>query len=305
MAPAVAAVRCHAATVVVASLLLAGLALLVPMPRILSDELRYTIAASSLADGDGLHLRGSGCGFGPVRSRARVDPRRRPRPGSAYPLFKLANALLFALAAAPIYLVVRRLLDPAWSLAVAALSLVVPSSIYVSLVMTESAAYPAAWVAILAIVLALERTSPARQLAVLGAVALAYLTRRSSRPSPRVRRGARPALDRRPRPATAESARARRALADDRRRRAGPRPRRRGAARDRELARGAAVGVRRPLEAYDLVDVGSGSCTTSRRSTCSSWSSRSPSPRSCSPSCCVRPGRATSARVPSRWRSSP
>ena len=65
-----------------------------------------------------------------------------PDRESAYPLFKLANALLFALAAAPIYLVVRRLLDPAWSLAVAALSLVVPSSIYVSLVMTESAAYP-------------------------------------------------------------------------------------------------------------------------------------------------------------------
>ncbi len=165
-------------TVLAASLLLAGLALLVPVPRILSDELRYTIAASSLADGHGLGLRGSDYGFGPVYPAVlaailAVVPDRE----TAYPLFKVANALLFALAAIPIYLVARRLLAPAWSLAVAALSLVVPSSVYVSLVMTESAAYPAAWLAILAIVLALERTSPARQLAVLGAVVLAYLTR--------------------------------------------------------------------------------------------------------------------------------
>ena len=165
-------------TVLAASVLLAGLALLVPAPRILADELRYTIAASSLAGGDGLGLRGSDYGFGPVYPAVlaailAVVPDRE----TAYPLFKLANAFLFALAAIPIYLVARRLLPPAWSLAVAALSLVVPSSVYVSLVMTESAAYPAAWLAILAIVLALERTSPARQLAVLGAVVLAYLTR--------------------------------------------------------------------------------------------------------------------------------
>ncbi len=43
--------------------------------------------------------------------------------------------------------------------------------------MTESAAYPAASLAILAIVLAVERPSVRRQLAVLGAVALAFLTR--------------------------------------------------------------------------------------------------------------------------------
>lgn len=165
-------------TVLVASLVLARLALLVPMPRILSDEVRYTIAASSLADGDGLGLRGTEYGFGPVYPAVlaailAVVPDRE----TAYPLFKLANALLFALAAVPIYLVGRRLLPPAWSLAVATLSLAIPSSIYVSLVMTESAAYPAAWLAILAIVLALERTSPWRQLGVLGAIALGYLTR--------------------------------------------------------------------------------------------------------------------------------
>ena len=96
---------------------------------------------------------------------------------SAYPFFKLANALLFALAAVPVYLVARRLLPAWWSVGVAAASIVIPSSIYTSLVLTESAAYLAASLALLAVILALERPSPGRQLAMLGAVGLAYATR--------------------------------------------------------------------------------------------------------------------------------
>jgi hypothetical protein len=60
---------------------------------------------------------------------------------------------------------------------VAAFSIAIPSSIYVSLVMTESASYLSFSIALWAIVLALERPSAARQLAVLAAVALAYATR--------------------------------------------------------------------------------------------------------------------------------
>jgi hypothetical protein len=76
-----------------------------------------------------------------------------------------------------VYLLARRLLPPWWSVAVTALSLAIPSSVYVSLVLTESVSYLVAWVTILAIVLALEHVSAPRQLAVLGAVALATLTR--------------------------------------------------------------------------------------------------------------------------------
>lgn len=167
-----------AATVLAAFLLLAGLAVAVPVPRLLSDELRYTIAADSLAHGDGLRLRGAEYGFGPVYPAvlaailSLVSDRE-----TAYPLFKVVNALLFSLTAVPLYLLARRLLPPWWSLGVAALSVVIPSSVYVSLVMTESAAYAVASLALLAIVLALERPTVPRQLAVLGAVALAYLTR--------------------------------------------------------------------------------------------------------------------------------
>jgi hypothetical protein len=166
------------AVVLAASVLLSGLALLVGTPRSLADEVRYLIAGGSLAEGSGLQLRGEEYGFGPVyptilAAILAVTPDRE----TAYPLLKVANALLFALAAVPVYLLARRLLPTRWSLGVAALSLAIPTSVSASLVMTESAAYPAACLAILAIVLALERTSVRRQLAVLGAVALAFLTR--------------------------------------------------------------------------------------------------------------------------------
>ena len=90
---------------------------------------------------------------------------------------KLVNATLFALAAVPVYLLARRLLSPWWSVGVAALSVAIPSSIYTSLVLTESAAYLASSVALLAVVLALERPTVARQLAMLGAIGVAYAIR--------------------------------------------------------------------------------------------------------------------------------
>ena len=89
-----------------------------------------------------------------------------------YPLFKLANAVLFTLAAVPIYFLALRLLSRWWSVFVVGMSLAIPSSIYTSLVLTESAAYLTASVALLAVFLALERPSAARQLAMIAAVGL-------------------------------------------------------------------------------------------------------------------------------------
>ena len=148
------------------------------MPLLNPDELRYTLAARGLVDGEWVNLRGEPYGYGPVYPLV-LAPIVALSDGveSAYPFFKLANALLFALAAVPVYLVARRLLSAWWSVGVAAASIVIPSSIYTSLVLTESAAYLAASLALLAVILALERPSPGRQLAMLGAVGLAYATR--------------------------------------------------------------------------------------------------------------------------------
>lgn len=156
----------------------AGAAQLVSTPRVHPDEHIYALAGAALAAGEGLTLRGEDYGLGPVYPAVlatvlTVTPDRE----TAYHLFKVANALLFALASIPIFLVARRLLSPWWSVGVAAMSLAIPSSLYVSLVMTESAAYLTYSIALYAIVLALERPSTVRQLAAIAAVALAYGTR--------------------------------------------------------------------------------------------------------------------------------
>ena len=139
---------------------------------------------------------------------------------AAYELFKAANALFFALTAIPVYLLARRLVPPWWAVCAAGLSVAIPSSISVSTVMTESLAFlTAAW-ALYAIALALERPTLYRQLAVLAAIATAFLTRAAARCAvPLVARGlvvlwliaaaAQSADTRRARPAVAERAPAR------------------------------------------------------------------------------------------------
>jgi len=154
------------------------LASLVDVPRVHPDEVRYLIAASSLVEGEGLTLRGDEYGFGPLYAlvlaailwlSSGVD--------AAYDLFKTANALLFALTAVPVYLLARRLVSAWWAVCAAGLAVAIPSSISVATVMTESLAYlTAAWT-LYAIALALERPTLLRQLAVLGAVGAAFLTR--------------------------------------------------------------------------------------------------------------------------------
>jgi len=154
------------------------LAALVDVPRVHPDEVRYLIAASSLVEGEGLTLRGDEYGFGPLYAlllaailslTSGVD--------AAYELFKAANALLFALTAVPVYLLARRVVSPWWAVCAAGLAVAIPSSISVATVMTESLAYlTAAWT-LYAIALALERPTLLRQLAVLGTVAVAFLTR--------------------------------------------------------------------------------------------------------------------------------
>jgi hypothetical protein len=167
-----------AALVIGIALVYAGSAQFVSTPRVHPDEHIYAGGAASLGEGEGLRLRGEPYELGPVYPAllAPILALAGDRE-NAYPLYKALNALLFALAAIPLYLVARRLLQPWWSVGVAGFSVAVPSSMYVALVMTESASYLTYSLALLAIVLALERPTTVRQLAVLGTVALAYATR--------------------------------------------------------------------------------------------------------------------------------
>jgi len=154
------------------------LSLYIGGPRVHPDEERYVIAASSLVEGEGLTLRGEDYGFGPLlalvlagilRAAGSVD--------SAYDWFKAANALFFALTAVPVYLLARRLVSGWWAVLAAALAVAIPSSISVATVMTESLSYLATAWGLYAIMRALERPTVVRQLAVLAATAVAFLTR--------------------------------------------------------------------------------------------------------------------------------
>jgi hypothetical protein len=150
----------------------------VAAPRVFGDEVIYLDAGDSLADGHGLRVQEQAYGRGPgypatIAPIARVTQDR----STVYFWAKLANALWFALTAIPIYLLARRLLPRRSSLAVTALSLLIPSSIYVGLVMTDSLAYLVGLTALYAIVLAVERPTWQRQLAVPVVVLIAYLVR--------------------------------------------------------------------------------------------------------------------------------
>jgi hypothetical protein len=148
------------------------------VPRFFMDELYYMKAGVSLAQGHGLQFEGQSWGYGPVFPLLIAGlVRATSSQETTYELIKVANAGFFALASVPIYLVSRRLLPPWESVAVVALSALVPSSMYASVSMTESLGYLLAWWSMYAIVRTLECPSAARQLVAVGAVALAVADR--------------------------------------------------------------------------------------------------------------------------------
>jgi hypothetical protein len=148
------------------------------VPTVFGDELIHWDASRSLAAGHGLSVREGGYGFGPlypvllapVHLLASTDL-------GAYRWARLLDALVFALAAVPGYLLARRLLPSGWSLACAALVVAIPSALYTGFVMTESVAYTTCVLAFLAFARCLERPTIAAQLFVLGALGLATAAR--------------------------------------------------------------------------------------------------------------------------------
>lgn len=165
------------AVVVMAFAIYATLALATAMPRVFPDELAYFDAADSLAAGNGFEARGEPYGFALLYPLMLAPFLAAFDREVAYELAKCLNALLFALAAVPVYLVARRLLTPWPSVAVAAFSIAIPSAMYVTVVMTESLAYLVFAGALLAILRGVERPTTQRQLIALGAILLAYLAR--------------------------------------------------------------------------------------------------------------------------------
>jgi hypothetical protein len=167
-----------AAIVVAGTITYGSLGGLLKGPSVFADELIYMDATRSVAAGHRPMERDRTYGRGllyPVVAAPVVA--LAPSQLDAYRALKWFNALLFSLTAIPAYLLARRLLGVGWSLAVAALSVAAPSAVYTGMVLTESAAYVTGTLALVALALVIERPTALRQLAALGAVALAALAR--------------------------------------------------------------------------------------------------------------------------------
>jgi hypothetical protein len=150
-------------------------------PSIFPDEYIYAQLARSFAAGHGFTILGlpfSVWSYGPLYP-VLLSPIFAVFHDSetAYAVVKLVNCVLVSLGALPAYLLGRRVLRRPGALAFAGTVLLVPALVYTTRVMTENLSYPLfLWVA-LALQRCLDRPSARRQMAVLGLVAVAILTR--------------------------------------------------------------------------------------------------------------------------------
>ena len=148
---------------------------------VMSDELQYVKLAVSVGDHLSLtpHLRGEDVGIYsqlyPVLTAPFYAFLSMPAAFDAVHIF---NAVVMASAAVPVYILARHLeLPKVAATAAATVSVVTPWMLLSTVVMTEALAYPVFVWAILAIQRAVVRPSAFRDLAALGALALAFFAR--------------------------------------------------------------------------------------------------------------------------------
>lgn len=156
-----------------------ALAWWLPVPWIFADELIYSELAKSLAATGTFSVRDvPGLGYGPLYPIL-ISPAYAlfDSVPHAYLAIKAINSLVMSCAAVPVYFLARRLLSRGWAIAVASLSVAIPSLVYTGMVMTESLYYPVFLATVLAIVRMAERPTAYRQLLVVALVALGPLIR--------------------------------------------------------------------------------------------------------------------------------
>jgi hypothetical protein len=151
-------------------------------PWIMVDELIYSELAKSFAATGHFQIRGvASNGYGFVYP-ALIAPAWRlfGATTTAYDVAKVINAVAMSLAAVPAYFLARRLVTPRLALVAAALTVLVPSMLYTSELMTENAFYPLFLCVVLALVMTLERPTARRQLLVLVLCGVTYATRQQA-----------------------------------------------------------------------------------------------------------------------------
>ncbi len=148
-------------------------------PRIFGDELIYWELARGFAWTGHFTVRGGTAPrYGVVYpALLAIAQRLGSDQNAAYAIAQGLNAVMFSLTAIPVYAIAARVLERRHALFAALLSVVVPSCLLTSAIMTENAFYPMFMLTALLMLRALERPSAARQLLVVASAAVTYLTR--------------------------------------------------------------------------------------------------------------------------------
>jgi hypothetical protein len=148
-------------------------------PWIMIDEIVYSELAKSFASTGHFAVRevptsGYGIVYPILISPAYALFRSIP---TVYTAIKVIDSLLMSLAAVPAYLLARRVVSQWGALAVAVLTVAIPSTFYAGSIMTENAFYPIFLFLVLALVSALEAPSLFRIVVFLSVLVVAYETR--------------------------------------------------------------------------------------------------------------------------------
>ena len=142
------------------------------IPRVLGDELIYSGLGKSLALHGSYLLRGDPDTGHSLLYPLLISPAYGlARNGvSAHVAVQALNAVMFSLTAVPAYFIARRVVPHGLATLVAALAVVNPWGGFTAWVMTESAFYLFFTIFALALVMALERPTTARQLTVVALI---------------------------------------------------------------------------------------------------------------------------------------
>jgi hypothetical protein len=150
------------------------LALEIPTPWLLLDELVYAELSKGIADHGAFELRGESSRVYSILYPFVLAPAWFAESvPTTYGLLKTINVTLMTAASIPVYLLARQVVTRGLALVAALLTLTIPAFVVTGALITENAFFPAFLLATYAIVLAVEAPTLSRQALALAAIGLA------------------------------------------------------------------------------------------------------------------------------------
>lgn len=146
-------------------------------PAVFTDELMFSELARSLAEGEGLNVRGQSFSFPALVPAVLQAPSWLVGGTAAYGVAKSLNVVLMCLALFPAWALARLVVRPAYAFGVAGATVACGAMLYHSYLTSEAAAYPVFLLAVAVCVRALAEPSRRWDAAAVLVLGLAVLTR--------------------------------------------------------------------------------------------------------------------------------